>query len=235
MQKPLEIMRIVRIPPLGKLVVDLGGQQYQSADQMPDARQRQMVLAALGELISFAGGYDTLVKAGYAPPLVPPAPTAAREDAPLTPAQAAFLASLRDGVIEVDTAAPPPIVRPTLSKEEQEAAFLEQMRRGVVPTAVLVEKPSPPAAVVPPTPPTAVPAPPPSPADDPLSQLNAILQRHLAQIPSLKGQEIILEQHKDGVRLNVNGTRYAKPSEVPDPLIQQTVKNARQELAEKLR
>jgi hypothetical protein len=58
------------------------------------------------------------------------------------------------------------------------------------------------------------------------------LQKHFAQAPELNGQQIYLAARDGGVQLNVNGTFYAKPSEVPDPLIRMIVKTARQEWAD---
>lgn len=211
MDKPLEIMRILRVPPLGKLVVELGGKQFEKLEDVPDGRQRQMAMAAIGELIAFGGSYQKLVDAGFAPPLAPPP---AKQEEPMTAAQAAFLASLR-GTEKVVTD-PINLVR-QLAVEEQ------------------ANPPAPPAAVAPAPPPMSEPIapPPPMPAatavPDPVAQLNAILQKHLAKAPELKGQLIQLEAHNGGVQLNVNGTFYAKPSDVPDPLTRTIVKAARQE------
>ena len=214
MDKSLEIMRILRVPPLGKLVVELGGKQFEKLEDVPDGRQRQMALAAIGELIAFGGSYQKLVDAGFAPPLAPPPP---KQEEPMTAAQAAFLASLRGS--EKIVTDPINLVR-QLAVEGQ------------------VNPPAPPAAVAPPVPPPTpepIPAPPPiTPAatavpPDPITQLNAILQKHLAKAPELNGQLIQLEAHNGGVQLNVNGTFYAKPSDVPDPLTRMIVKAARQE------
>lgn len=74
MQNEIEIMQILRVPPLGKLVVSFNHQRYESINQVPDAKVRQLMQAAIGELITFAGGYQKLVDAGVAPPLATPQP-----------------------------------------------------------------------------------------------------------------------------------------------------------------
>jgi hypothetical protein len=69
MQNEIEIMQVIRVPPLGKLVVRFNGQRYESIDEVSEANVRQLMQAAIGELITFAGSYQTLVDAGLAPPL----------------------------------------------------------------------------------------------------------------------------------------------------------------------
>ncbi len=70
MDKVVEVMRIKRLPPMGKLVVEIGNQRFEKISQLPNDVVRQMAVAAIGELIVFADGYQTLVDAGVAPPMV---------------------------------------------------------------------------------------------------------------------------------------------------------------------
>ena len=70
MQNEIEIMRILRLPPMGKLAVSFNNQRYESISEVSEANVRQLLQTAIGELITFAGGYQTLVDAGVAPPLV---------------------------------------------------------------------------------------------------------------------------------------------------------------------
>lgn len=69
MQQEIEVMRVLRTPPLGKLVVALKDQRYKQLSEVTDPHQKQMLLAAIGELVDFVGGYQELVKAGVAPDL----------------------------------------------------------------------------------------------------------------------------------------------------------------------
>jgi hypothetical protein len=97
MQNEIEVMRVIRTPPMGALVVQAGGQRVKQLTTLHDEKMRRRILAAIGELIDFAGGYDALVHEGVAPPLTTsfPQPTPAQEgDEELTRQQAAFLDQL---------------------------------------------------------------------------------------------------------------------------------------------
>jgi hypothetical protein len=74
MQNEIEIMRILRVPPMGKLVVSFNDKRYETITELSEANVRQLMQAAIGELITFAGGYQKLVDAGVAPPLATPKP-----------------------------------------------------------------------------------------------------------------------------------------------------------------
>ncbi len=76
MQNEIEIMRVLRLPPMGKLVVSFNNERYESITDISQANVRQLMQAAIGELILFAGGYQNLVDAGVAPPLAPKSPAA---------------------------------------------------------------------------------------------------------------------------------------------------------------
>ncbi|GJM41490.1 MAG: hypothetical protein DHS20C20_17720 [Ardenticatenaceae bacterium] len=79
MQNEIEIMRILRVPPMGKLVVSFNENRYETISDVSEANVRQLMQAAIGELITFAGGYQNLVDAGVAPPLSP-AQSQSKED-----------------------------------------------------------------------------------------------------------------------------------------------------------
>lgn len=72
MQNEIEIMRVFRVPPMGKLVVSFNESRYELITDVSEANVRQLLQTAIGELITFAGGYQSLVAAGVAPPLTPP-------------------------------------------------------------------------------------------------------------------------------------------------------------------
>ena len=57
MDNELEIMRILRVPPNGQLVAELKGNRYEAITDLKNPKNRQLVLAAVGELITFVGGY----------------------------------------------------------------------------------------------------------------------------------------------------------------------------------
>ena len=69
MDNEMVVMSVVRVPPMGKLLVESLGARYESLAEVPDGGVRRMLTAAIAELVVFAGGYDKLVQAGLAPPL----------------------------------------------------------------------------------------------------------------------------------------------------------------------
>ncbi len=96
MRQEIEIMRVLRVPPLGKLVVEVSGQRFQSLAEVNHAKVEQRLLAAIGELIAFAGGYQVLVNASVAPPLqlVTPAEEQVTKEERLKKEQERFLAQM---------------------------------------------------------------------------------------------------------------------------------------------
>ncbi len=117
MAKEIDIMRVLRVPPLGKLVVQVGENQYEQIAEITAGKSRQMLLAAIGELIAFAGGYQTLVDAGSAPPLGLPTPP----QPPQEEQQQAFLQKLeqeREQLRASAAPAKPSLVRPAPIPEE---------------------------------------------------------------------------------------------------------------------
>ncbi|MEM7115639.1 MAG: hypothetical protein AAF614_24570 [Chloroflexota bacterium] len=69
MRDEIEVMRVLRLPPMGKLAVEAKNQRYDTLADVPDKKMQQLIKTAVGELVAFAGGYQTLVDAGVAPPL----------------------------------------------------------------------------------------------------------------------------------------------------------------------
>jgi hypothetical protein len=96
MRDEIEVMRVLRVPPMGKLLVAVGGARHSALAEVKDPALRQRLLAAIGELVVFAGGYDRLLEAGVAPPLGPPAVSPQKPEEPLSAEQEAFLASLQE-------------------------------------------------------------------------------------------------------------------------------------------
>ena len=69
MDNEVEVMRVIRIPPMGKLLVQVGRERTDSISTVSNPAAKQRLLAAIGELVAFAGGYQKLVNDGLAPPL----------------------------------------------------------------------------------------------------------------------------------------------------------------------
>jgi hypothetical protein len=67
MDQEVEIMRISRVPPRGALAVYVGDVLCSNLTDIVDPLARQRVIAAIGELVGYAGGYGKLVAEGVAP------------------------------------------------------------------------------------------------------------------------------------------------------------------------
>jgi hypothetical protein len=67
MRKEIEVMQVLRLPPLGKLVVSVNNTRYEKISELGEGNKKRLLLAAIGELVDFAGGYQELVNAGVAP------------------------------------------------------------------------------------------------------------------------------------------------------------------------
>ena len=93
MRREMEMMRILRVPPMGKMVVEIQKHRFESLAELEgDDKAIRIINTAIGELVSFAGGYQALVDAGVAPALVSSVPE--KSEVTLTTQQAAFLAQL---------------------------------------------------------------------------------------------------------------------------------------------
>lgn len=111
MRNEIEVMRILRVPPMGKLVIQVGNRRLESLAEVRDESVRRRLVTAIGELIIFAGGYEQLVETGVAPPpaaaVSDAGPAAPAEEEALTPEQEAFLNSLEKELRATIEAAPP--------------------------------------------------------------------------------------------------------------------------------
>lgn len=205
MRQEIEVMRVLRVPPLGKLVVEVNGKRYELLNEVDDTPGKRRLLAAVGELITFAGGYDSLVDAGVAPPIVPPVAPAAAD----TPAVAAEEESLKT----------------------EQARFLEELEKqrdalklkaGIItePAAVSLppEKPAPPA------PRQQTPS---RQSASVASQIDTILQSLKAEDPELAERPIRLRQNPaGGLHIEVDGQVYKEPSEIEDGAVRKLIRRA---------
>ena len=58
-------------------------------------------------------------------------------------------------------------------------------------------------------------------------QIDEILQKHIAAEPGMAGRSIHLVQNPaGGILIDVDGKRFGKPGEIPEPAIQQLIKRA---------
>lgn len=203
MKNEVEMMRVLRLPPMGKLVVEASDQRYETLTMITNDSVRQRVLAAIGELIIFAGGYKTLVDAGVAPPLgavettTPPITPPETADEALRKRQEAFLNSL-----EQQFKAAEPVIKPTV-------------RSSILPRAPLTNKPAAPVA---------------EPKATLAEQIDAILQKYVQADSSLAKRSIHLySAPAGGLQIEVDGRRFERPTEIEDRQVQLVIKMALKE------
>ncbi len=96
MKDELTIMSALRVPPNAQLVVEAAGGRFESLSEVSDSALRQQLLAAVGELVVFAGGYQALVDAGVAPALIQRAPKPVARNVDTDELGSAFLAPGKD-------------------------------------------------------------------------------------------------------------------------------------------
>ncbi len=189
MRRELDVMRVLRVPPLGKLVIEVGTARYESLAEITDEKTKRVLLAAIGELINFAGNYEALVEAGVAPPSE--SSKTASQEPPLEQRQAEFLARLES---ERDALKGTPPLNPTLAAPS--------------PT-VVAEIPS---------------------VQRELSvaeQIDAILQQFIAVDPEMSNRSIhLISNPSGGILIEVDGTMYQKPGDIPEQPIQLLIKRA---------
>lgn len=225
MRQELEVMRVFRIPPMGKLEIELNGERYQRLEEIADEAAKRRLVTAVGELVSFVGSYDRLVEFGVAPPLTPPAaaasphptPTSApTAGEPMTAEQARFLQRL-----------------------EQERDALKHSLRGApietIPVSALVEAetaeqavpPEPPPETPPETPPMRQRRSAPQQAADVATQIDAIVQSLKAQDPALAQHTIRLRQNPEGgLHIEVDGQLYSEPGEIENNQVRKLIRQA---------
>lgn len=185
MDKEIEVMRIIRIPPLGKLVIQVNDTRYDTLDQIPDERLKRRLITSIGELIGFAGGYQTLVDQGIAPPIGPQMPSGSLQS------QTALLKEQQNRFLE------------TLEKEAEAVKQAKTKAKQVQSTQT-------PEHIV--------------------AQIDKVLQKHVQQEPSLSDHSIhLISAANGGVQIDVNGTRYNKPKDIENRVIQKVIKQALKE------
>lgn len=205
MQNEVEVMRVIRVPPMGALVVHADGGRHKQIASVQNAQAKQRLLAAIGELVTFAGGYDALVNAGVAPALVATGSEAAsaandaEESEALRRRQAAFLEQLERNVH--GTSAPQPTLVTSLPPENRPPAEAEELpETDSAPALNLVE------------------------------QIDRIFQRHLAANGRLANRYIHLRQQPGQLlQIVVDGKVYEHPNDIEDEDVKRALKSALRE------
>jgi hypothetical protein len=189
MQGDFEIFRVIRKPPMGKLVIEVSSTQYDKLSEVPSVSLRQRILAAVGDLVVFVDGYETLVRAGTAPPLSGTDQSGAPYASSLQDRQDAF----RDELARQRNDA-------QLKSQAQQLSGKQDLTSGREPATGL---------------------------DSDLSmvdQIDIILQRYLAEDPTLKDRVAHLESAPEGgLRIRVDNHYYSQPKEIEDTRIRRAL------------
>ena len=101
----VEVLKVIRKAPLGKLAVEINSVQYESIAEVQAANVKQTIMAAVGDLIVFVDGYDTLVDAGLAPPATGSSVGGQPLPASMSEREAAFRSELSRQRLEAELAA----------------------------------------------------------------------------------------------------------------------------------
>lgn len=200
MNRELEVMRVLRVPPMGKLVVLFNDKRYENLAEVEEENLRRLLTAAIGELITFAGGYQTLIEAGVAPPLAPPSsPAPVRpESEPVDRQRAEFLSKLEAERDKVKSSPPPKPKFPILT--------------GIQPTIEHTPAPKNPEKL------------------SLVEQIDNLLQKYLQADDDLANRSIHLTQDPaGGLSIKVDGAHYERPRDIPEQKIQMAIKRALKE------
>lgn len=202
MQSEIEVMRVVRVPPMGALVVQVGNKRITTIADARDEKLRRRLLAAIGELIDFAGGYEALAEAGVAPSLPREKPVSPQlgDEEELTKEQARFLDELE--------------------RELRGGATLELMPGDELGRSVADQLP---LTDAPPTRQNSV-------GVNLVAEIDRILQKHVGASPTLAKRSIKLRQSPgESLQIVVDNKVYSHPSEIEDEEVKQALKRALKE------
>ncbi len=219
--EPSELLRFLKHPQTGRLVIEVAGQQYHKLTDIDDREVGQYILELAAHLLAFTNGVvatDVGVKSVYLPK-VGPTPAPLVKFTPIT--QLPDPDDVAPPETETEEAPSEPLVPPP--PPEAEAAFLASLQA---------------------QPPRPEPAPPQrrgifgrpaKPAEEPVlmpqfnlaDEINKIVQARLVSSPLTNVAKIeILSDLSGGIRINVDGHIYSSPDDVPDPEAKELIKAA---------
>jgi hypothetical protein len=208
--EPAELLRLLRHPRTGQLIVEVAGQRYNKLTDVTDKQVGQYILQLVSQLLAFTNGVigtDAGVKAVYnpkvgktPPPLVSPQPATA--PAPAAPPQAAQ---------------PDSVPKPS---PEAESAFLSSLQSRPLPpeppsSRGLFGRPSP----------TPLSSPSILPGLNLADEINKIAQARLIASPLAAHTDLeITSDLAGGIRIKVNGVIYGSPDEIPSVEVRELIK-----------
>lgn len=189
MDRDIEVFRVIRKPPMGKLVVEVNSTQYEKLSEVPSGSFKQRILAAVGDLVVFVDGYDTLVQAGMAPPISGTDQAGEPYASSVEDRQAAFRSEIARQRSEAQLKSQ---VQEISGKQDPQASG--ESATGLDSELNMVD------------------------------QIDIILQRYLAEDPTLKGRVAHLESAPGGgLRIQVDNHYYSQPKEIEDGRIRRAL------------
>jgi len=220
--EPAELLRLLRHPETGQLIVEVAGQRYMKLTEVADKNVGQYILKLAAHLLAFTNGVigtESGVKTvfnprvGKTPPpltstsLPPVSPQPESEPPPASPSKTTQAGSV--------------VPRPS---PEAEAAFLESLR-----SQPFQPEPPPARGLFG----RSTPAPPSSASSSSLpglnlaDEINKIAQARLIASPLAGSTDLeITSDPGGGIRIKVNGAIYASPNDVPQAEVRELIKAA---------
>ena len=216
--EPVELLRLLRDPASGQLLVEIGGKRYSKLGDVTDKGIGQYILQITAHLLAFTNGRivtNAGMKSVYKPrvqeaPLPIENSTSSPSDLPAERATDTRQESEPNSTGQPLVPEPPP---------EAQAAFLSSLD-------LVSKEPEP----------TSgkgglfrrAPKPPPSettiPALNLAEEINNIVQARLRYSPLAEGNRIeVMEDHIGGIRIRVNDAYFKTPEEIPDPEVKELI------------
>lgn len=217
-----ELLRLLRHPETGQLVVEVAGRRYNRLTDVTDKKVGQYVLKLAAHLLAFTNGMvatDAGVKSVYCPkveeaplpmPAAVPAPAAPGSPAVATPAAKETRAA-EPYSAGVAPARPNPQPSPLIPHQAPAAVEEEKIqRRGIFGFA---------------RPTTSGPTR--LPMLNLAGQINEIVQARLQNSPLAAGNRVeIRDDPGGGIQIYVNNVTYSSPDDIPDGNIRELIKGA---------
>jgi hypothetical protein len=211
--EPIELLRLLRHPASGQLIVEVAGQRYTKLAEISDKKIGQYILKLVAHLLVFTNGV-ILTGAGMKSLAVPKV-----EEVPeplLAPQE-----RLRPQAPPPLPVSPPPPAVPAAPSPEVEAALLASLKA---------------AAPTPPPPPkrgffgraTSQPAPH-IPGLNLAGEINEIVQARLRYSPLAQNRIEITADPRGGIRIQVNNNFYGSPDEIEEGEVKDLIKASIQE------
>lgn len=215
--EPAELLRLLRHPQTGQLIVEVAGQRYTRLTDVTDKHMGQYILKLVTHMLAFTSGMiglDSGVKTVFNPKVgkTPPPIETSQALATSAPVTSPSRPTSTDVSNETD-----PVPKPT---PEAEAAFLASLQaqprqpERPLSSGLLGRSGS-----------TSSPAPSILPGLNLADEINKIVQARLLASPLAANTEVeITSDPGGGIRIKVNDVIYSSPDEITDAEVRQLIK-----------